>query len=127
MKKENELEPLRCVCKNHPDNLDIFKEEGTWIILCHECDCMTYSEISKDDAINEWNDIIESEKDSIHKSNIDFNNEMHESMYRWIYNISVRWKKENGNYMTSLDMEEMYELFSFQLEDINNKISNSNF
>lgn len=119
--KDKDVEILRCICENHPENLDMFKEAGTWIIFCPECDCTIYSEVSREQVIIDWNNYIIS--NSTINSNIDLNNEIHESMYRWINNLTVKWNDVNKSAMSNSDMDELTELFSFQLDDLNNRFS----
>lgn len=116
--KEKEIHPISCLCQNHWKNLDVFKESGAWIIVCHECDRLEYSE-HKARTIIKWNENTEKDRNRIGESHVTLKNEIYEGMHRWIHNMVVRWKKEYGQPMTENEIEDLESLFILQLEDKN--------
>ena len=109
-----------CPCGEPHMNIDVFKENGTWIALCHECDRLEYS-ANKYRAISKWNENIEKERNSINP-HITLKSEIYEGLSRWVHNVCVRWHKEYGVPMNDEELEEIISLFVLQIEDKNNNL-----
>jgi hypothetical protein len=112
---------VNCICGEPHMSLDVFKENGTWIILCHTCDRLEYSSGSRDRAVTKWNDNIDKEHNQI-DPHVTLKGEMYDGMQRWIHNVVARWYKEYGTPMNEEEIEDLISLFVLQLEDKNNSL-----
>lgn len=118
MKTDEKEVPVNCICGEPHINLDLFRETGVYIILCHQCDRMEHSSESKQKVVERWNKGIEKDKNSINQ-NVTYKNELYDGMSRWAYNISAEWYNEHGQPMGKEDIEDIISLFATHLYDNN--------
>ena len=104
-----------CGCGEHQP-IDIFKEHGMWIALCHTCEKTDYDP-SRYNLIKRWEQSVINSKNSVHVSD-SIHTEIQEGMERWIRNIHSIWVKEYGQPMLEDDQIDLVAMFAGYLEDI---------
>lgn len=103
-----------CQCGEHQP-MDLFKEEGVWILLCHTCERTDY-DVSKETLIKRWNE----SKDQLSQPT-QLDTEILDGVERWARNLNGRVHQVIGRSLSEEERLNIVSHFASYLDTISDK------